>query len=177
MCSEMKNIFITGATGFLGGELLVDLSKGSDVGKIYCLVRSDSDKNAIKRLKKVFDFHNDVFDNEKIIPILGDLAQGNLIECLVENNTLKDVNYIVHSAANTSFSPIYDKMVEDINIKGLEKNLKWSTTLNKLEIFVYVGTATICGKQIKNRIVKEEESPNLNAEHLVKYTTQKCVER
>ena len=27
----MKNVFITGATGFLGGELLVDLSKRSEV--------------------------------------------------------------------------------------------------------------------------------------------------
>jgi thioester reductase-like protein len=169
----MKNVFITGSTGFLGGELLVDLSKRPEVGKIYCLVRAGSTEKAKQRLKKVFDFHNDAFDPERIIPVQGDLAQDDLTECLLENNLLEDVNYIVHSAANTSFSPIYDKMVEDINIRGLDKILKWSQSLKNLDTFVYVGTATICGKQVKNRTVSETESPNLNAEHLVKYTYTK----
>lgn len=169
----MKNVFITGSTGFLGGELLVDLSKRTEVGKIYCLVRASSTEKAALRLKKVFDFHNDVFDPARIIPICGDLAQDNLTESLSANTSLNDVHYIVHSAANTSFSPIYDKMVEEINIKGLDKILKWSQSLKSLETFVYVGTATICGKQIKNRTVKETESPNPDAEHLVKYTYTK----
>ncbi|MCW3103066.1 MAG: hypothetical protein JWO09_1506 [Bacteroidetes bacterium] len=169
----MKNVFITGATGFLGGELLIDLSKRPEVGKIYCLVRAGSREKAIQRLKKVFDFHNDHFDPSRIIPVQGDLAQDNLTASLAENKLLEDVHYIVHSAANTSFSPIYDKMVEDINIHGLEKILKWSQSLKSLETFVYVGTATICGKQLKNRTVLETESPNLNAEHLVKYTYTK----
>jgi thioester reductase-like protein len=169
----MKNVFITGATGFLGGELLVDLSKRPEVGKIYCLVRAGSKEKATQRLKKVFDFHNDAFDPSRIIPVQGDLAQEDLTECLAGNRVLEDVNYIVHSAANTSFSPIYDKMVEDINIHGLDKILKWSQSLKCLETFVYVGTATICGKQVKNRTVLETESPNLNAEHLVKYTYTK----
>ena len=169
----MKNVFITGATGFLGGELLVDLSKRPEVGKIYCLVRAASAEKATQRLKKVFDFHNDHFDPSRIIPVQGDLAQDNLTASLTENKLLEDVHYIVHSAANTSFSPIYDKMVEDINIHGLDKILKWSQGLKSLETFVYVGTATICGKQLKNRTVLETESPNLEAEHLVKYTYTK----
>jgi thioester reductase-like protein len=140
----MKTIFITGATGFLGGELLVDLSKRAEVSKIYCLVRAGSKEKGIERLKKVFNFHNDHFDPKKIIPVLGDLAQEDLTESLTENTLLKDVNYIVHSAANTSFSPIYDKMVEDINIKGLEKIIKWSVTLPQLETFVYIGIYRYC---------------------------------
>lgn len=169
----MKNVFITGSTGFLGGELLVDLSKRAEVGKIYCLVRAGSKEKATQRLKKVFDFHNDLFDPERIIPVQGDLAQDDLTDSLTENRILDDVNYIVHSAANTSFSPIYDKMVEEINIKGLDKVLGWSQSLKNLDTFVYVGTATICGKQVKDRVVHEHESPNLNAEHLVKYTYTK----
>jgi thioester reductase-like protein len=66
-------------------------------------------------------------------------------------------------------------MVEDINIKGLEKVLEWSKSLKALDTFVYVGTATICGKEIKNRVVHEDESPNLKAKHLVKYTYTKMM--
>ena len=104
---------------------------------------------------------------------MGDLLQNDLTEYLTSDESLDDVNIIVHSAADTSFSPIYDDSVEQINIHGLEKLLKWSKQLKKLETFTYVGTATICGMDIKNRIVKEEESPNENVKHLVKYTETK----
>ena len=174
------NVFITGATGFLGGELLVDLSKKQEVNKIFCLVRmeekeAENKEKAMLRLKKVFDFHGDFLDPEKIIPVPGDLLQNDLADYLSANKALDEVNIVIHAAADTSFSPIYDDIVEQINIHGLEKILKWSSKLKKLETFTYVGTATICGMDIKNRIVKEEESPNEKVEHLVKYTQTKML--
>ena len=57
----------------------------------------------------------------------------------------------------------------------MEEILKWSKTLKNLNLFTYIGTATICGCDIKNRIVKEEESPNLNSKHLVKYSYTKMM--
>jgi thioester reductase-like protein len=167
------NVFITGSTGFLGGELLVDLSKRKEVDKIFCLVRAESNEKAMVRLKKVFDFHGDFLDVNKIIPIAGDLLKSDFAESLIKDKSLENVNLIVHSAADTSFSPIYDDIVEQINIQGLEKLLKWSQQLKHLETFTYVGTATICGMDIKNRIIKEEESPDENVQHLVKYTQTK----
>ena len=71
------NVFITGSTGFLGGELLVDLSKRKEVDKIFCLVRAESNEKAMVRLKKVFDFHGDFLDVNKIIPIAGDLLKSD----------------------------------------------------------------------------------------------------
>lgn len=167
------NLFITGTTGFLGGELLVDLAKKKEVKKIFCLVRAEDKDKAMQRLKNVFDFHGDFLDVEKIIPVPGDLLQQNLTDNLCKEKSLEDVNVIIHAAADTSFSPIYDDIVERVNIGGLEKILRWSSSLKKLETFIYVGTATICGMDIKNRIVKEEESPNEKARHLVKYTETK----
>ena len=49
----------------------------------------------------------------------------------------------------------------------------WAKELPHLATFLYIGTATICGKDVKDRVVKEDESPNLNATHLVKYTYTK----
>lgn len=137
------------------------------------MIRSECEEKALQRIKKVFAFHNDKFDETRIIPISGDLSQDNLTENLKNHALLQNIHFIVHSAANTSFSPIYDKMVEETNIKGLDKILNWASQLNSLETFTYVGTATICGKQIKDRLVNEDESPNLQAEHLVKYTYTK----
>ena len=167
------NIFLTCATGFLGGELLVNLAQRPGIDKIFCLVRSSSIDQATQRLQQVFDLHGDPFDREKIIPVLGDFFDKQLAASLQDNAELARTDIIIHCAANTSFSKIYDHMVDQVNIRGLEKLLIWARALLHLQTFVYVGTATICGKEIKNRVVHEDESPNLQAQHLVRYTYTK----
>ncbi len=167
------NVFLTGATGFVGGELLVTLSKRSEIIRIYCFMRAKSVDEALQKIEKIFSLHNDVYDREKVIPVLGDLLDEQLTLSLEANIVLHEVNVIIHSAANTSFSRIYNKLVEDVNMNGLEKILLWAKKLPNLQTFLYIGTATICGKNIVNRLVSEDESPNPAAEHLVKYTYTK----
>jgi len=167
------NVFITGVTGFVGGELLVNLSKRKEVDKIFCLIRATDEPKATVRLQHVFDIHNDFFDKSKVFPVLGDLFDEHLTTSLINNKELKDIDVIIHSAANTSFSKIYDKLVEQTNLGGLEKILLWAKQLTNLSTFYYIGTATICGEDIKNRTIFEDESPNLNARHFVKYTYTK----
>jgi thioester reductase-like protein len=167
------NIFLTGSTGFVGGELLVNLSKRSEVDKIYCFLRAFSEDEAMIKLENIFRIHHDYFDEKKIIPIIGNLFDEHLTDFLINNKTIADTDVIIHSAANTSFSKIYDDMVERANMGGLEKILLWAKQLPHLQTFLYIGTATICGKDIKNRLIFEDESPNLEASHLVKYTYTK----
>jgi thioester reductase-like protein len=169
------DVFLTGATGFLGGEILMDLAKRKDVGKIFCLVRAKSELEAQERVRKVFFLHGDFYDENRIIPIAGDLSEDRLTETLIQNKGLDSIQTIIHAAANTSFSKIFDTMVKDVNIEGLRRVLKWSTQLKNLTTFCYVGTATICGKNILNRVVLEEESPDVNAEHVVSYTYTKMT--
>jgi len=126
------NLFLTGSSGFLGGEILVSLSKREDISRIFCLIRAKSQEDAVSRLAKVFDYHNDFFDRKKVIPIVGDLTNPELAGQLIANTALADVNLIIHSAANTSFSRIYDDLVEKVNIHGLRSILEWSRTLKKL---------------------------------------------
>jgi thioester reductase-like protein len=168
-------LFLTGVTGFLGGELLVELSKRNDVDKIYCLVRAQNEAKAHARVKKVFDLHNDHFDTKKVIPVIGELSDDNLSETLINNPHLKNIDTVIHSAANTSFTKIYDDIVEKVNIGGTHQLLRWAKTLPHLNLFTYVGTATICGTTVKDCVVKEDQSPNLTAKHLVKYSYTKMI--
>ena len=167
------NVFLTGSTGLLGGELLINLSKRVEINKIYCLVRSTTKEGAIKRLETVFNLHNDFYDKEKVIVVLGDLGDENLTQSLIENKELNNIEVIIHSAANTSFSRIYDTLVEKVNIHGLNNIVQWVKKLKNLSTFLYIGTATICGKDLINQTIYEDYSPNLNATHLVKYTYTK----
>ena len=58
----MSRLFLTGATGFLGGELAVALSKLDSIEKIFCLIRTKDDDDAVARLKQVFALHGDYFN-------------------------------------------------------------------------------------------------------------------
>ena len=162
-------IFLTGATGFLGGELLVLLSKNPKIEKIYFLIRAkDEDVDINVRSRKIFSVHKDLFDKSKIIPVIGDMQDPSLSEKLLSVRDLSDVDTVIHSAANTSFSKMYDNLVERVNIGGTKQILAWAKTLKNLKTFVYVGTAHICGRNAKG-IISEDESPNPDAKHLVKY--------
>lgn len=169
------NLFITGVTGFLGGELLVELAKKQEIEKIFCLVRAQSPENALIRLRKIFDLHADFFDTQKVIPIIGELTDTNLPSKLINNPELAGVDTIIHAAANTSFSKIYDDLVEKVNIGGTQHLLEWAKTLKNLNLFTYIGTATICGKTVKDCVVTEDMSPNITAKHLVKYSYTKMM--
>lgn len=168
-------LFITGVTGFLGGELLVELSKKTEIEKIYCLVRAQRAENALARLKKIFDLHGDYFDVQKVIPVIGELTDTEFSSKLISNPELAEIDTIIHSAANTSFSKIYDDIVEKVNIGGTQHLLEWAKTLKKLSLFTYVGTAAICGKTVKDCLVSEDMSPNLDAKHVVKYSYTKMM--
>ncbi|MBK8805766.1 MAG: SDR family oxidoreductase [Bacteroidales bacterium] len=166
-------IFLTGATGLLGGELIVNLSKRNDISEIYCLVRGCSQIEAQFRIQKVFDLYGDFYDRKKIKIILANLNDENLTSLLTKNSDLQNIDTVIHAAANTSFSKFHDQVVEKTNIGGLTSILNWAKTLINLKLFTYISTATVCGKDTTDRIVFENESPNIYASHLVKYTYTK----
>ncbi len=170
-----KIIFITGVTGFLGGEMLVMLSKMTEIEKIFCLVRAADLEAAWLRLDHVFDFHGDFLDSKKVIPVVGDMVSDDLGEALVAHPELLEVNTVIHAAANTSFSSRDNDLVEKVNVGGTQQILAWASKLPGLKTFVYVGTASICGKDIQGRVVHEDESPNEGARHLVRYTQTKMT--
>lgn len=166
-------IFLTGATGFLGGELLVLLSKNPEVEKICCLVRADGEVEAMKRLKKQFELNGDDFPDNKVFPVVGNLVDSTLPVTLALNTLLSDIDTVIHSAADTHF--MTTKCIEKINIGGTKLIAEWAVGLEKLQLFAYVGTATICGKEVTGRIVVEDESPDTSVEHMVKYTWTKMT--
>jgi len=168
-------IFLTGATGFLGGELLVELARRKEVHTIYCLVRAHNEEKALARITKVFDLHGDYFDAQKVIPVVGELTDEHLSAMLTNNSRLRNVDTVIHSAANTSFTKIFADIVENVNIGGTRQLLLWAKTLKNLNVFMYVGTAAICGTNVKDCVVTEEMSPNLAAKHLVKYSYTKMI--
>jgi thioester reductase-like protein len=169
------NVFLTGSTGFLGGELAVLLSKRPQVRRLYCLVRANDAPEALERLRQVFEFHGDAFDGSRIIPVVGDLKDGSLAEKLSQLPELKEVGTVIHAAADTSFASASADSVQKVNIGGTRQILAWTQNLPNLQTFLYVGTASICGTNLVNRHIHEDQSPDVCATHLVKYCQTKMM--
>jgi thioester reductase-like protein len=74
---EVKHIFLTGATGFLGAAMLAELLHVSSDVVIHCLVRADGIDHALKRLRSSLQSHCRSLDSvqSRVRPIVGDLAK------------------------------------------------------------------------------------------------------
>jgi len=173
----MYKVLLTGATGFLGGELLVELSKVSCVEKIVCLVRAPNEGDAGRRLERVFALHNDPYDSKKVLPLAADLLDSRLSYDLLRDSRLRDINVIIHAAANTSFLAQKQTAIEATNVFGTGRLLDWALNLDKLATFAYVGTATMvgCSPDVVGRTILETDDLDCSAEHLVGYTRSKML--
>jgi thioester reductase-like protein len=169
------NVFLTGSTGFLAGELAVLLSKRPQIRRLYCLIRANDAQKAWSRLQQVFQFHGDAFDSARIVPVVGDLADNSLAEKLCRLKDLGEVDTVIHAAADTSFAPASTESVEKVNIGGTQQILTWVQSLPNLQTFLYVGTASICGTSLTRCNVLEDQSPSTGAAHLVRYCYTKMI--
>lgn len=77
---ESRNIFITGATGFLGAFLVKDLLEKNSEITVYCLTRCRDGYDGLERIKAnmlAFNCWNNAF-RKRIIAVKGDLSQKRL---------------------------------------------------------------------------------------------------
>ena len=91
-----ETLLITGATGLIGGDVLVRLLRAHPTMRAYALVRDAASSGLLVSLG---DLAN------RVIPIKGDLRRRGLgLEYKVRHALVREVTLVVHSAADTSFS-------------------------------------------------------------------------
>lgn len=76
---EPQAILVTGATGFLGASLVVELLQQTSA-QVYCLIRAQDTATVQQRLQQNLEFYQlwDVEQRDRLIPLVGDLAQPYL---------------------------------------------------------------------------------------------------
>jgi thioester reductase-like protein len=151
----MKNILVTGATGFVGKYLVSKLLENPN-NRIFLLIRSQRHLSAIDRCKNIFHKNADLI-SERIIPIEGELTQPmfNLDEHKFEELARK-ISTIYHTAATIKFNLPY-KTAHTINVEGTKTCLLLAEKAGvNFERFHHVSTAYV------NRIIagKEREFNN-----------------
>jgi thioester reductase-like protein len=145
-------IFLTGATGFLGTELLVRYLEGTD-RTIYTLVRGRDAAEASSRLQSVllglFPREEAERHASRCVAVAGDLTQHRLgISTEHADLIAEDVAEVVHSAASVSFTlPLAEARA--INVEGTRRVAELASRCaargTGLRRFAHVSTAYVAG--------------------------------
>jgi len=120
-----KKIFLTGATGFLGSFLLCELLQQTQAD-VYCLVRAKDLAHANEKLRKVLTAsHPDMqIASERIIPVVGDLAQPQLgLSSQQLAHLAECCDMIYHGGANVNLLYPYTALYAP-NVQGTHEILK-----------------------------------------------------
>lgn len=144
-----QNVFITGATGFLGKILLEKLLRSCPkINKVYILMRPKPGMSIKERVEKLID--GNIFDvlkeqtpfyREKVIGISGNCDADCLDMSAADRELItREVSIIFHSAANVKFTNPLELAIRT-NIFAVKNIIDFSRECKKLRVIVYVSTA------------------------------------
>tara|TARA_R110002072_G_scaffold183014_1_gene339297 strand:- start:417 stop:1409 length:993 start_codon:yes stop_codon:yes gene_type:complete len=144
-----KTILITGGCGFIGHHFVEHVYINTD-WNIVIIDKLSYASNGFERLRDTGCLNADrvkMFTNDLINPI----PEG------IQKEIGKNVNYIVHMAAETHVdNSIKDpKLFLDNNINSTLNLLEYSRTLPNLEIFFYFSTDEVFGPALNDTLFKE----------------------
>ncbi len=171
-------ILLTGATGFLGMELLVRLLERTD-RDVIALVRARDDATANERIDQVLRtlFPPDLVPHGRVRAVAADLeAPGMGLSTPIFEQLAAEIDTVVHCAASVQFMlPI--EQARAINVGGTREVLALAAQAPNLDRVVHVSTAYVAGDRpgtyheheadIGQRPRNTYEQTKLEAERLV----------
>jgi len=141
-------VLLTGATGFLGTELLARLLDDSD-RRVLALVRARNDEEAQSRLRTTLAgiFDDPAPYSDRVVALCGDLTAPGLGLDPAAHELALGASEIIHGAGSVAFNLPLDKS-RAINVEGTKRMLELaeeSHRRNTLRRFTYVSTAYVAG--------------------------------
>lgn len=139
----LGNVLLTGATGFLGLHVLMELLKSPDsFDKVYCLIRPTKRLAPLKRLKNLLIF----FENTDCEEMLGSrifAVSGNIAgKKIFDEETDVRFDTVINCAADVAHFAFDDKL-EKVNTEGVRNLLALCEKNGAL--FVQVSTISVSG--------------------------------
>ncbi|CAF0792848.1 unnamed protein product [Didymodactylos carnosus] len=144
-----KSVFVTGATGFIGKQLVEKLIRSCpDIEQIFILVRPKRGQGVVERVKQLcagplFNTIRQINPSfeKKIIPIQGDILDQNFgLSSTDEYTLIEQCHVVFHSAATIRFhEPL--RLAIQMNVASIKKLLTLCHKMKKLQAIVHVSTA------------------------------------
>lgn len=161
---NLRNILLTGVTGFLGIHLLYELLSKECVEKVYCIIREKNFKNAQERFKEKINyyFNEDLQDciNKKVVIIEGNVTKQKFgLEEKEYLSLQKSITTVVNSAANVRHYGKEESII-DTNVQSVKNILEFCK--NNISL-AHMSTLSIGGFKTKESedFVFTEDSFNI----------------
>jgi thioester reductase-like protein len=166
-------VVLTGASGFIGRELLWRLVRRPDT-RVYCLLRADDDGGANSRLKAILDAAQPapltLEERSRAIPLRGDLIRERigLTESQWQQLAAESCR-ILHGAASVAFHLSLDQS-RMVNVEGTRRMLQLAKAAmrHRLTRFDYISTCYVAGRRdglIREEDLMQTQGFNNNYEH------------
>lgn len=149
--SGVKNILLTGATGFLGIHILDEFMK-KELGKIYCIIRGKNRVSAkdrlLDRLHYYFGNRYDLELDKRIIVVDGNFIDDEFLGMKEEDyrKVVNDIDLVIHSAACVKHYGDANYF-KKINMDGTQKIAKFCYENHKK--LMHVSTISVSGNSFE----------------------------
>lgn len=134
----MGNVFLTGATGFLGCHI-IDQFMREETGKIFCLVRGGQE-----RLASIMEYYfGDTYTADignRIIVVDGDITRSNLADRLPG-----DIQTVIHTAATVKHFGSYDYF-HGVNVQGTKNVITYAQSIGAK--LIHISTISVSGNSL-----------------------------
>jgi thioester reductase-like protein len=156
-----RTVFLTGATGVLGGRILKELLQSTS-SRVYCLARGEDSEHCRGRVRaflRVYD-EEEALEAEfrsRVIVVRGDVTLERL--GLTEKRYAElqgETDITIHAAANTSLLAKYRRL-EPINVQGTGRVIEFCLGTAERNLS-YVSTYTVMGDKTFDERVRFRET-------------------
>ncbi|KAF8271296.1 alpha-aminoadipate reductase Lys1p [Lactarius quietus] len=138
-------VFLTGATGFLGGFILRGLLSRENVKKVICIVRSSTDAKATDRLRQSLS-DSGVWDEGWVQTARLEVLCGNLdkdsfgLASQVWDRVTEEADVVLHNGALVHWVYPYEKL-RSANVLGTLRAIEFAH-LGKAKRFIFVSSTS-----------------------------------
>lgn len=136
-------ILVTGATGFLGSELIRQLLLKGE--KIRAIKRDTSKIPEILKEETSIEWHN-----------------ADILDYFALKDAMEDISRVYHCAAMISFKPSDKKQMLKVNVEGTVNMLNLCMEFN-IDKFLHVSSVASIGDSKKGALIREEDHWEFNS--------------
>jgi thioester reductase-like protein len=153
----MANLLVTGATGFLGREIVRHLLEREPDTELTLLVRGKDDEDSIRRgealVRELLGTSRAVKELERIDLVRGDLVHERLgLDAPAWDRLAGRITGVIHGAASVSFTLPLEE-ARNVNVEGTRRVLDLAKAARAR--VDYVGTAYVAGE--RSGVATEDE--------------------
>ncbi len=169
LTTNRENIFLTGATGFVGSHLLEELLKEKDV-QIYCLCRPQSQNIFFQQLSNLSEH-----ERKRIHIVLGDLAQPLLGMTQEQFTSLSGtIDLVYHCGAQVSLHG-YEQMAKS-TVNGTQEIIRLACQIKRKPLCYLSSVGVYMSSSNMAKDIFQEDDPLNNGKGLFGgYTQSKWV--